>query len=55
MSSPNEMEIRQDDVRREHMDEVHTLAHWAYLVVVLGGGLIVMVLLIALLGSGTGG
>jgi hypothetical protein len=38
-------------VEREHLDEVHQGAQWAYLAGVIGIGLAAMLLLIALLGQ----
>jgi hypothetical protein len=40
-------------VRNEHLREVNPAAHWAYLFGVLMGGLLLMVLLMALLGAST--
>lgn len=45
----DELHISEDDVREEHLKEVNQLAHWAYLVGVLGLGMLAMILLIALL------
>ena len=41
-----------EQVRREHEEEVRRPIVWAYLAFVLGGGMIVMLGLIAALGSG---
>ena len=43
--------IDEETVRREHLEEVNEMAHWAYLVGVLAGGTLIMLVLIALLGS----
>ena len=40
-------------VRNEHLREISQPAHWAYLFGVLIGGLALMVLLMAMLGTGT--
>jgi hypothetical protein len=45
--------ITEVKVRNEHLREVNLPAHWAYLFGVLIGGLLLMVLLIALLGAST--
>jgi hypothetical protein len=47
----SEREIDQEHVREEHLKEVHPGAHWAYLVAVLGGGMVAMLALIAWLGG----
>jgi hypothetical protein len=47
----SEREIDQEQVRDEHLKEVNPAAHWAYLVAVLGGGLLAMLGFIAWLGS----
>ena len=52
MAKKNEAELSQDDVWQEHIANVHVGRHWAYMFGVLGGGFLVMVALIALLGSG---
>jgi hypothetical protein len=41
----------EDDVRAEHLAEVHVAAHWAYIVGVVAGGFVLMVALMALLGG----
>ncbi len=46
--------ISEADVRKEHLKTVHVPAHWAYLFGVLLGGLVLMVALIAAMGSGGG-
>jgi hypothetical protein len=47
----SERDIDQERVRKEHLEEVNPAAHWAYLVAVLGGGLVAMLVLIAWLGG----
>jgi hypothetical protein len=47
----SEREIDRERVREEHLDEVNPAAHWAYLLGVVGGGLIAMLALIAWLGG----
>jgi hypothetical protein len=46
-----ETTITSDEVEREHLAEVHQVAHWAYLFGVVALGFVAMVLLIAWLGS----
>ena len=46
----DEAKLTEDDIRAEHEESVHPAAHWAYLFGVLGGGLVLMVGLIAVLG-----
>jgi hypothetical protein len=41
----------QDDVWNEKLGEVNVPAHWAYLFGVLGGGFVLMLGILALLGS----
>lgn len=41
----------EDQVRAEHLREVNVVAHWLYIVVVLGSGFIAMVGLIWVLGG----
>ena len=48
-----ETTIQEEDVRNEHLDGVRIGLHWAYLFGVLMGSTLLMVGLIALLGSGT--
>ena len=48
-----ETEITAADVEREHLEEVHQRAHWAYMTLVIALGLIAMLLLIAFLGTQT--
>ena len=50
----SELNVTEEQVREEHLQEVNTGAHWAYLFGVLIAGFILMVGLIALLGT-TGG
>ncbi len=50
----NEAEMTEDKVREEHLREVHQEMQWAYLFGVLVVGFLLMVGLIALLGSGGG-
>ena len=54
MSDKNEATITRDDVRREHVDGVNTVGHWIYLFAVLIGSFLLMVALIAVMGSGGG-
>ena len=44
-----EESLTEDDVRDEHMKAVNVPAHWAYLFGVLLGGLVLMLLLIAVI------
>jgi hypothetical protein len=44
-----ERDLTVEHVEREHLTDVHQPAHWAYLAGVIGFGLVVMLLLIALL------
>jgi hypothetical protein len=44
-----ERDIKAEDVRHEHMDDVDTRAHVVYLVSVLAGGFLVMLGLLVLL------
>jgi hypothetical protein len=48
----DERYLTEEDVWHEHLSSVKVAGHWAYLVGVLGGGLVAMLLLIAVLGSG---
>ena len=48
----SEKTIDADQVRDEHLAEVHEPLHWAYMAGVMGGGFIGMLVLIALLGAG---
>ena len=47
----DETAITEDDVRYEHQGSANPTAHWAYLIGVLVGGLVLMVALIAVLGG----
>jgi hypothetical protein len=48
-----ELELTEEQVREERLGSVDVRAHWLYLAVVLGGSLLLMVVLMALLdGSG---
>jgi hypothetical protein len=47
----SEREIDRERVRKEHLKEVNPAAHWAYLLGVVGGGLIAMLALIGWLGG----
>ena len=42
------------EVRKEHLAEVNPAAHWAYLLAILGGGMVAMLALIAWLGGASG-
>jgi hypothetical protein len=46
-----DVDITVEEVEREHLDEVHRGAQWAYLAGVIGLGLVAMLVLIALLGQ----
>jgi lipid-A-disaccharide synthase-like uncharacterized protein len=46
-------QLTEDDIYEEHQRSVKPTAHWAYLFGVLGGGLLFMIALIALLGGST--
>ena len=50
----NEQTVTEDSIRNEHMEEVNVGAHWAYLLGVIVVTFVLMVGLIALLGSGGG-
>ena len=52
--SPNEAEMSEDQVRKEHLESVNVGAHWAYLFGVLIGSFVLMVALIAIIGAGGG-
>ena len=45
----SDLEVRANDVRREHLAEVNVVHQWLYLVAVPGLGLIIMLVLLALL------
>lgn len=46
----SERDVREDQVRAEHLAEVNQPRQWAYLAGVIVGGLVVMLALIAALG-----
>jgi hypothetical protein len=46
----DETQLTEDDIYKEHQRSVKPAAHWAYLFGVLGGGLLAMLGLIAVLG-----
>jgi hypothetical protein len=46
-----DVDITVEEVEREHLDQVHQGAQWAYLFGVIGIGLVAMLVLIALLGA----
>lgn len=50
----SELDLTEDEVRSEHLQAVNVPAQWAYMIAVIGGGLVAMLLLIAILGSGSG-
>lgn len=47
----SERNISEDEVRNEHLAEVNVAAHWAYLAAVILGAAVLMVVLIAYLGT----
>ena len=47
----DETQVTEDDIYEEHQRSVKPNAHWAYLFGVLGGGLLLMLALIAVLGG----
>jgi hypothetical protein len=47
----NERDVTSEDVEREHLAEVDPRVQGAYLALVLGGGTLLMLALIALLGA----
>jgi hypothetical protein len=47
----DETKLTEDDVRAEHHESAKPAAHWVYLFGVLGGGLVLMLALIAYLGA----
>jgi hypothetical protein len=51
MATKDETDIREDDVRAEHLQAVHVGGHWAYLLSVIVGAFLLMLGLIALLGA----
>lgn len=52
MAKSKELTLTEDQVRQEHLREVHEPTQWIYLFGVLVGGFILMVLLIALISGG---
>lgn len=50
----SERDIDREVVRKEHLAEVNPAAHWAYLLAILGGGMVAMLALIAWLGGASG-
>ena len=46
----DETQLTEEDIYEEHQQSVKPTAHWAYLFGVLGGGLLAMLGLIAILG-----
>ena len=52
MAKNDESTISQQEVWDEHLQDVHVGRHWAYITVVLGGGFLLMVALMALIGGG---
>jgi len=50
----NEATISQEEVWEEHLERVHVGRHWAYLLGVILGALLVMIALIAVLGASGG-
>ena len=55
MAKKDETELQESDVQREKLAEVHIGRHWAYLFGVLIGSFLLMVGLIAILGSSVQG
>jgi hypothetical protein len=49
-----ELELTEDDVWDEHLEEVNAPLQWLYLWIVLIGGALLMIGLIALLGANSG-
>ena len=47
----DETSLTEEDIYKEHQRTVKPMAHWAYLLGVLGGGLVLMVAFIGLLGA----
>jgi hypothetical protein len=47
----SEKDLTAEDIRKEHLGEVDQRAHWLFLIAVLVGGVLLMLALIALLGS----
>jgi hypothetical protein len=52
-AAKKETELSERDIYEEHQRAVNPTAHWVYLFGVLGGGLLLMLALIAFLGSST--
>jgi hypothetical protein len=52
VSAKDETRVTEEDVWREHVEGVNTVAHWIYLFGVLTVSFLLMVGLIALLGGG---
>ena len=50
-ATKDETQLTEEDIYEEHQRTVKPAAHWAYLFGVLGGGLLLMVALIAVLGG----
>ena len=50
-AAQDETELTEDDVRSEHHQSANPAAHWLYLFGVLGGGLLLMLALLAYLGG----
>ena len=49
----NELEVSEDQVRDERLRSVDQRAHWLYLATVLGGSVVLMLALIAVLDAAT--
>lgn len=47
--------MREEHVRQERLQAVDVAVHWAYLFGVMGGSLLLMILLVALLGGTASG
>ena len=50
-TTKDETQLTERDIYDEHQRSVKPIAHWAYLFGVLGGGLLLMLALIAVLGG----
>ena len=50
-TTKDETQLTEGDIYDEHQRSVKPTAHWAYLFGVLGGGLLLMLALIAVLGG----
>ena len=48
----SEKTITEEQVRKEHLDEVNPTAHWIYVFAVVVGSTVLMIAFIALLGAG---